>query len=69
MGIVFFCRSCGARFEVDLRMAGKRGHCKKCGQQMTIPRADERFPSVRTLEGALAACGSSADRGPNRADA
>src|SRR5262249_11261623 len=41
MGIVFFCQSCGSRFEVDPRMAGKRGHCKKCGQQMTIPRADE----------------------------
>ena len=39
MGIVFFCQSCGARFEVDPRMAGKRGHCKKCGQIMTIPRA------------------------------
>ena len=23
MGIVFFCQSCGARFEVDPRMAGK----------------------------------------------
>ena len=41
MGIVFFCQSCGARFEVDPRMAGKRGHCKKCGQIMTIPRAEE----------------------------
>jgi hypothetical protein len=41
MGIVFFCQSCGARFEVDLRMAGKRGHCKKCGQVMTIPRTEE----------------------------
>src|SRR5262249_60870238 len=41
MGIVFFCQSCGARFEVDPRMAGKSGHCKKCGQLMTIPRPDE----------------------------
>ena len=41
MVIVFFCQSCGARFEVDPRMAGKRGHCKKCGQLMTIPRPDE----------------------------
>jgi hypothetical protein len=39
MPIVFFCQSCGARFEVDAHMAGKRGHCKKCGQMMTIPRA------------------------------
>ena len=41
MGIVFFCQSCGARFEVDPRMAGKKGRCKKCGQYMTIPRAEE----------------------------
>ena len=41
MGIVFFCQSCGSRFEVDPRMTGKRGHCKKCGQIMTIPRGEE----------------------------
>ena len=41
MGIVFFCQSCGARFEVDPRMAGKKGRCKKCGQHMTIPRAEQ----------------------------
>ena len=41
MNIVFFCQSCGARFEVDPRMAGKKGHCKKCGQYMSIPRAEE----------------------------
>lgn len=41
MGIVFFCMSCGARFEVDPRMAGKKGNCKKCGQQMQIPRAEQ----------------------------
>ena len=41
MGIVFFCQSCGARFEVDPRMAGKKGRCKTCGQHMAIPRAEE----------------------------
>jgi hypothetical protein len=41
MDMVFFCQSCGARFEVNPQMAGKRGHCKKCGQSMTIPRAEE----------------------------
>src|SRR5262249_33395272 len=41
MSIVFFCQSCGARFEVDARMAGKRGRCKQCGQHTTIPRAEE----------------------------
>jgi hypothetical protein len=41
MGIVFFCQSCGSRFEVDDRMAGKRGRCRNCGQYTTIPRAEE----------------------------
>jgi DNA-directed RNA polymerase subunit RPC12/RpoP len=37
MSVVFFCQSCGSRFEVDARMAGKKGRCKKCGEQMTVP--------------------------------
>jgi hypothetical protein len=41
MSIVFFCRSCGARFDVDPRMAGKKGRCKKCGQFTTVPHAQE----------------------------
>jgi hypothetical protein len=41
MGIVFFCQSCGARFEVAPGMAGKKGRCKKCSQQTTVPRAEE----------------------------
>jgi hypothetical protein len=41
MGIVFFCQSCGARFEVAPQVAGKPGRCKKCGQTMTVPRAEE----------------------------
>lgn len=41
MGIVFFCQSCGARFEVETRMSGKKGRCRKCGQMMAIPRVEE----------------------------
>jgi hypothetical protein len=41
MGIVFFCQSCGSRFEVHSRMAGRRGRCHKCGQLTTIPRAED----------------------------
>jgi hypothetical protein len=41
MGIVFFCQSCGARFEVDARFAGKQGRCKRCGQMMSIPHAEQ----------------------------
>lgn len=41
MGIIFFCQCCGARFEVDPRMAGKTGRCKQCGQKGTIPKAEQ----------------------------
>jgi hypothetical protein len=41
MTVVFFCQSCGSRFELDAKFAGKNGACKKCGQRMTIPRAQE----------------------------
>ncbi len=57
MGIVFFCQSCGARFEVDPRMAGKRGHCKKCGQYMSIPRAEEIASMVAMPALAMAGVG------------
>ena len=38
MTIVFFCQSCGSRFEVGKASAGKQGNCKKCGQRMIIPK-------------------------------
>ncbi len=41
MNIVFFCQSCGARFEVSSATAGRKGRCKSCGQMMTIPKAQE----------------------------
>ncbi len=41
MNIVFFCQSCGARFEVPPASAGKKGRCKHCGQMMSIPKAQE----------------------------
>ena len=62
MGIVFFCQSCGARFEVDPRMAGKKGHCKKCGQYMSIPRAQE-IASMAAIP-ALGSAGAAAIAGP-----
>jgi hypothetical protein len=60
MSIVFFCQSCGARFEVDPRMAGKRGHCKKCGQIMTIPRGEELASMTAMPALALAGAGGGA---------
>ena len=60
MGIVFFCQSCGARFEVDSRMAGKRGRCKKCGQMMSIPKAESlaSMMAMPALVGAGAGAGA-----------
>jgi hypothetical protein len=57
MGIVFFCQSCGARFDVDPRMAGKKGRCKKCGQHMAIPRAEELASSAAMPALAMAGVG------------
>src|SRR5262249_18618497 len=69
MSIVFFCQSCGARFELDPRMAGKRGHCKKCGQIMTIPRAEEiaSMTAMPALAMAGAGAGVAAGSGPDGA--
>ena len=73
MNIVFFCQSCGARFEVDPRMAGKKGHCKKCGQYMSIPRAQEiasmaAMPAL-AMAGAGAVAGAAAGAGAARRSA
>jgi len=66
MGIVFFCQSCGARFEVDPRMAGKKGHCKKCGQYMAIPRAAEiaSMTAMPALAVSSVKAGAAAGRSP-----
>ncbi|MGP0069456.1 MAG: hypothetical protein ACLQGP_38400 [Isosphaeraceae bacterium] len=58
MGIVFFCQSCGARFEVDARMAGKKGRCKKCGQHMEIPQAEQLASMVAMPALATASVGA-----------
>jgi hypothetical protein len=60
MAIVFFCQSCGARFEVDARMAGKKGRCRKCGQMMVIPRAENLASMVAMPALASAAVGPAA---------
>jgi len=55
MNIIFFCQSCGSRFEVGAGHAGKRARCKHCGQQTTIPAAKElasmtAMPAVPPVE-------------------
>ena len=67
MNIVFFCQSCGARFEVDPRMAGKKGHCKKCGQFMSIPRARADRVDGRDAGAGAAASGAGAVAGASTA--
>ncbi|WP_435008658.1 hypothetical protein P12x_005868 [Tundrisphaera lichenicola] len=65
MNIVFFCQSCGARFEVPPTSAGKKGRCKKCGQMMAIPKPQE-IASMIAMP-ALAAVGAGADGGDSMA--
>jgi hypothetical protein len=36
-GLIFHCDACGARFEVDPALAGKRARCQGCGARTTIP--------------------------------
>ena len=37
MAISVQCGECGARYNVNESMAGKRAKCKKCGATMSIP--------------------------------
>ncbi len=67
MGIVFFCQSCGARFEVDPQMAGKKGRCKKCGQFMEIPLAEQIASMVAMPALAGAAVGGGRNSGGDAA--
>jgi hypothetical protein len=63
MNIVFFCQSCGARFEVPPTSAGKKGRCKSCGQMMTVPKAQELASMVAMPALAMAAVGAGASAG------
>jgi hypothetical protein len=58
MSIVFFCQSCGARFEVPATSAGKKGRCKHCNQMMTIPKMHELASMVAMPAIAPAAVGA-----------
>jgi hypothetical protein len=66
MNIVFFCQSCGARFEVPSTSGGKRGRCRKCGQLISIPHATELASMVAmpALAAAAVGNGAHADAGP-----
>jgi DNA-directed RNA polymerase subunit RPC12/RpoP len=62
MSIVFFCQSCGSRFDVGPREAGKQGRCKKCGQRMIVPKIDEAAP--KAVKPAVVAVGAGAGAPP-----
>ncbi len=46
MVLEFSCPKCGMQFKVSPKVAGKRGRCKKCGHQMTIPSQPPPAASV-----------------------
>jgi hypothetical protein len=60
MNIVFFCQICGSRFDVDGRMAGKEGRCKKCGKQMTVPKGEKLAATAATPGPAAMSAGAAA---------
>jgi hypothetical protein len=63
MSTVFYCQSCGARFKVDPRLAGKQGRCKQCGQHMTVPTGVQAASKAAKPE--LAAVGAGLRPGSN----
>jgi hypothetical protein len=67
MNIVFFCQSCGARFEVPPTSAGKKGRCKSCGQMMTVPKAQELASMVAMPAISPELVGAGAGAGPKLA--
>lgn len=69
MGVVFFCESCGSRFDVDPNLSGKRGRCKKCGQTFQVPKSTElasmvAMPALAAAAPARAASKKGEDEGP-----
>jgi hypothetical protein len=69
MNIVFFCQSCGARFEVPPNSAGMTGRCKHCGQMMQIPQAQQLASMTAMPALATAAVGASPGPGSSGKDA
>jgi DNA-directed RNA polymerase subunit RPC12/RpoP len=64
MSIVFFCQSCGARFEIDASAAGRKGRCKQCGQRMIVPKAAELASMTSMPALAAASAGGQASNLP-----
>ena len=62
--IHFECPACGASFDVDDRMAGRAGRCKRCGRKMTIPsRAGASAVRSKAADGQAKAVAAAASTG------
>ncbi len=44
--IAFSCQRCATRFKVPDSLAGKKAHCKKCGQSLQVPQARAAVAAV-----------------------
>lgn len=44
--IAFSCQRCATHFKVPDSLAGKKAHCKKCGESLRVPRAPAAVASV-----------------------
>ena len=46
--ISFSCPNCGKQFNVDAKLAGKRGNCAGCGNDMVVPTPPELIPPEKS---------------------
>jgi hypothetical protein len=58
--INFSCEHCGHQFQLDESLEGKRGHCKSCGHEMTVPSPAFKLAPVHEAETATASAGGTA---------
>ena len=64
MIIASSCRRCATRFKVSDNLAGKKAHCKKCGQSLRVPQTPAAVATGLFRMGAV-----EADRPSPRPDA
>lgn len=62
MAIAFACPHCSARYEVELRLAGRKARCKSCKGQMLVPlRSTETAASRQPVAAGAASKSTSPD--------
>jgi predicted Zn finger-like uncharacterized protein len=62
MAIAFACPHCKSRYQVDVRLAGRKARCKTCQGQMMVPLRSTVEAPVRETVGAASAPASSPER-------